>query len=201
MLSRSLQCPDAAICEPIFADVLSKIGDIVSIETDYITKSNDNGKTLTCLHGPEECTGNKQQLCAHEQAKEEELPRNKWFDFVTCQAGEYRNIPQPGLVEKCADKVDLDAKEIQKCANSDLGDELLRASAERTKASGATKSCTVFIGGKQKCFVDGGSWSGCSGKVADFLESVCDEYEKIGGDRGAVGGCPSKIGKKVGGGK
>jgi hypothetical protein len=197
------KCPDAARCFPVFAEVLNVVGDIVAIETDYITRGLDASGKLICPHGDGECMGDKQQLCARRQAEDTAMGRHQkdWYKFVACHTGDFTSIPDPKLVEKCAKEAGMDAEDIIKCASSKLGEELLLASAEKTKASGAKKSCTIHVSGKQRCIVDGGQWQDCDGghEVKDFVATICEEYEKNGGDAGGVPNCPSRVGKHAGG--
>lgn len=71
---------------------------------------------MKCLHGPDECAGNVQQLCV---AKHE--PSN-WWEFVQCQNFEGRaKIGLPNVAIKCA-KVsgfDWETSDVGRCAGVD----------------------------------------------------------------------------------
>ncbi|KAI9008687.1 hypothetical protein DFJ74DRAFT_364321 [Hyaloraphidium curvatum] len=196
------RCPDAARCEPILAEAVAKVGAIAEIRTDYIVRMNDG--VLSCPHGDTECAGNRQQLCAYHLFKQSPpagSSPNDWFKFVTCQSAKYYEIPSADLLATCAARIGLDPAEITKCADSDLGKELLFASGEATRAAGAKKSCTVHVAGKMRCLVDGGQWQDCEGghEPADFVRTICEEYERGGGDPGKVEGCPSRLASHKGG--
>lgn len=87
-----------------------------------------------CMHGPEECAGNVQQLCV---AKYQ--PSLVWWDFVQCQnwAGR-QDIGKPSLASKCAKTLgfDWEGSEVSYCAGQDgngksaEGAALLRESIE-----------------------------------------------------------------------
>jgi Gamma interferon inducible lysosomal thiol reductase (GILT) len=56
------------------------------------------------MHGPEECAGNVQQLCAHKYAPF----KNSW-EFVICQNYQGReSIGGPDVALKCAEAADID---------------------------------------------------------------------------------------------
>lgn len=58
---------------------------------------------MTCKHGPDECAGNVQQLCAAKYA-----PTTLWWEFVQCQNFHSQEIGKPGLALQCAEAVGID---------------------------------------------------------------------------------------------
>jgi hypothetical protein len=111
------RCPDALLCENTFNHVLKKVAERVELSLIYVARYelflfmnvNLNNRVpsidadepdfgVKCLHGPEECAGNVQQLCV---AKHE--PASKWWEFVQCQNYEGRaKIGNPDIAIKCA---------------------------------------------------------------------------------------------------
>ena len=69
-------------CTAVFDEVLSHVGSIVRLTTEYIANPGSSG--VKCKHGESECKGNKQQLCARSIVDERQA-----FNFVLCQ----RTIP------------------------------------------------------------------------------------------------------------
>ena len=59
---------------------------------------------VTCKHGPVECAGNVQELCAQKYA-----PFGRWWEFVQCQnfQGRYE-VGKPETALKCAKAAQLD---------------------------------------------------------------------------------------------
>lgn len=150
-------------------------GRINSSERDY---------GVTCKHGPVECAGNVQQLCA---ARYEEFSR--WWSFVHCQNYNARNgIGTPEIALKCAKaaKIDWENGGTGRCAGMDghgkglEGILLLQESVRTTSALGITyvsqykgrmleiltylmtarRSCTILINGRQVCIHDE-TWKEC----------------------------------------
>jgi hypothetical protein len=65
------------------------------------------------MHGPEECRGNVQELCASKYA-----PLERWWDFVHCQNYEGRyKVGNPDIATRCARtaKLDLENSGIGEC--------------------------------------------------------------------------------------
>jgi len=94
-----------------------------------VQENHDMG--IACMHGEDECAGNRMQLCARELYPD----LNDWFNFVVCQAGSFTSVPRNG--EECARKVGLDYEKLIKCSAQDaLGQDLLRASLALSKERG-----------------------------------------------------------------
>jgi len=103
------RCPDALLCESTFNDVLSRVIDKVDISLVYIAKINSSEPDfgISCLHGPEECAGNVQQLCANKYAPS----KKNWWEFVRCQNYQGReSIGEPDVALKCAHTAGIDWK-------------------------------------------------------------------------------------------
>ncbi|KAJ7498933.1 hypothetical protein FB451DRAFT_16774 [Mycena latifolia] len=139
---------------------------------------------ITCMHGPGECAGNVQQLCAAKYS-------NKWWEFVRCQNNQGRfQVGLPDVALQCAKTVGIDweTSGLGDCAGVDgsgTGSEgiaLLRRSLLRGKALGIEKSCTVLINHKKVCVHDE-TWKECQGGhgVDDFVQQINSEYERING--------------------
>jgi Gamma interferon inducible lysosomal thiol reductase (GILT) len=84
------------------------------------------------MHGPEECAGNVQELCAAKYT-----PIDQWWEFVQCQNYQGRDkIGLPDVALKCAESAGIDWKQsgVGECAGLDgsgkgeEGVELLRQS-------------------------------------------------------------------------
>ncbi|KCV73086.1 hypothetical protein H696_00631 [Fonticula alba] len=175
------QCPDAVHCENVFADVLTQVGRITDINTEYIGSPSSDPRYephggVRCMHGGGECQGNIQQLCAHSIYSG--FNPNGWFDFVLCQSENIGAIPGNGL--ECANDLDLNMDAFRNCTEPyGYGGQLLHESVMRTKERGITKSCTVVIDDEIVCVRDGGSWYNCpnGSTVADFVRQICQRYQ------------------------
>lgn len=134
------KCPYGAEAERGIAKVVDALGERVAVRLDYIVSERD-GK-LHSMHGPGELRGDILQLCAQKHHSTEKLLR-----FITCQNESLERIPYNW--EACAQRAGLDQAKVRRCAGSDEGRELLRASMRRARAADATASPTLIIGGKR----------------------------------------------------
>ncbi|PIL37032.1 hypothetical protein GSI_00724 [Ganoderma sinense ZZ0214-1] len=179
-------CPDAILCENVYDHVVQRIGDKVDLSLSFIGNLNSSEPDfgVTCMHGPNECAGNVQELCAIKYA-----PFERWWEFVQCQnfQGRYE-VGKPATALKCANsaKLDWENSGVGACAGlsgdgkGKEGIDLLRESIQATKLLGIEKSCTVIINGKQVCVRDG-AWKECEGghTPADFIRQIEEEYAKL----------------------
>lgn len=100
---------------------------------------------MTCKHGPAECAGNVQELCA---VKYETT--TTWWDFVQCQNsyGRYK-VGEPEVTLNCAKKAGIDwfNGSAGRCAGTDVwakgeeGIELLKESVKQTQGLGIEYVC------------------------------------------------------------
>lgn len=95
---------------------------------------------VTCMHGPTECAGNVQELCALKYT-----PTSVWWSFVQCQNFQGRfEVGKPETALKCADVagIDWETSDVGQCAGLDAsgqgeeGLQLLLDSVVRTKVMG-----------------------------------------------------------------
>ncbi|KAF8195902.1 hypothetical protein K438DRAFT_1826711 [Mycena galopus ATCC 62051] len=152
----------------------------------YVAKLNstDTEFGVTCMHGPGECAGNVQQLCAAKYASP-----SAWWEFVQCQNSHGRfQVGIPELTLQCAQAagIEWETGGMGRCAGVDgsgkgkEGIELLKESALLGKNLGIQKSCTVLINRKKVCVHDE-TWKECDGghEVEDFARRINEEYENI----------------------
>ena len=92
------------------------------------------------MHGPDECAGNVQELCAVKY-----LPQQQWWSFLQCQNFNGRNkIGTPDTALKCADvaKFSWEESGVGECAGpsgdgkGEEGVELLKESVQTTRMLG-----------------------------------------------------------------
>jgi len=180
------RCPDALLCEAVFDQVLNKVRPKVDMSLVFIAKRNNSDPDwgVTCMHGPEECAGNVQELCAAKYA-----PIEQWWEFVQCQNFQGRDkIGLPDVALKCARSAGIDWEQsgVGKCAGMDgsgkgkEGVKLLRDSIKSAKELEITASCTVMISGEEVCIHDG-VWRDCEGghTVNDFVRQIDNEYDRL----------------------
>ncbi|KAJ7068264.1 hypothetical protein C8F01DRAFT_979130, partial [Mycena amicta] len=187
------RCPDGIFCETLFDQVLQQIGSKIDLSLVYVAHLNRSEPVfgVTCMHGPGECAGNVQQLCAAKY-----LPAN-WWNFVKCQNSHGRfQVGLPEVAVECGEAVGIEWERSQAgyCAGKDgrgtEGIELLKASAKRGKSLEIEKSCTVLINHRKVCVRDE-TWQECEtrpgknmqggNEVDDFIRQINEEFERLNG--------------------
>ncbi|CAF0818738.1 unnamed protein product [Rotaria sordida] len=166
------KCPDARVCELLFAPILLKLSSIINFTVSYIAQGKSSDE-FTCMHGPEECLGNKQQLCVQHMCSQTTL-----IKFLQCQSKNFDNIPNNG--EQCVKEVSdntLKWSDIDTCVKSNKANELFHKSLEKTRSASAKKSCTIYLNGKDWCTHDG-VWYGCSEGYDEksLIKAICSRY-------------------------
>jgi hypothetical protein len=134
---------------------------------------------VLCKHGPSECLGNIVELCA---ARLYPDPKT-YLGFTMCLTRQYEDIPKQSLVEDCALEHSISMQALNACTDEDegrCGTDMLRASFNRSKEAGVTKSCTVRLDGEIRCIRDGGEWKDCDGgsRAEDLVADVEALYRK-----------------------
>ncbi|GAA5942410.1 uncharacterized protein JCM15063_006238 [Sporobolomyces koalae] len=213
------KCPDAEICETLIDRVLDTridktggkrvVGDLVNLELIYLAKENATARKeertygdLVCLHGPSECHGNVQQLCAaaHWSSKspasangeiELETTAKKahgewkdWWNFVQCMNyGKRDKIGDLSTARTCAKVVGREwTTAMEECAqdsSDSQGARLFKKSVARSNKLAIEKSCTIMINERKVCVHDG-VWKDCSigHEVGDFVAEIKREYSR-----------------------
>ncbi|UJR35387.1 hypothetical protein I4U23_028144 [Adineta vaga] len=166
------KCPDARKCETLFAPSLIKLSSIINFTVSFIAYETQTNQ-IECMHGPDECLGNKQQLCVQSMCSQTTL-----LKFLQCQSRQLANIPNNG--EQClkeASDGSIKWSDIDTCVKSDKGNELFHQSLQRTKSASAKKSCTMNLNGQFWCMHDG-TWYGCSDghDEKSFIKAICSRY-------------------------
>ncbi|KAF4619163.1 hypothetical protein D9613_005088 [Agrocybe pediades] len=183
------QCPDALLCESVFDQVLQKVSNKVDLSLVYVANIDDNQPDfgVRCMHGPQECAGNVQQLCVKKHE-----PFENWWAFVQCHNFQGREkIGRPDVALKCARAAGIDWENSGAAACIGLDGEakakegvnLLKESTLLGKELGIKNSCTVLISGKAVCVHDG-TWRNCENghTVSDFVKQIEDEYKRLNED-------------------
>ncbi|KXN86262.1 hypothetical protein AN958_10124 [Leucoagaricus sp. SymC.cos] len=180
------KCPDALLCEATFNTVLEKVKYKMDLSLVYIARFDDSDPDfgVTCLHGPEECAGNVQQLCVNRYATKEQ-----WWDFVQCQNfGGKDAIGKPEVALRCAGaaQIDWETSGAGRCAGLDgsskglEGVQLLHESVKLGQTLNITTSCTILISARKICVHDS-TWKECEGghTVNDFVRQINEEYDRL----------------------
>jgi len=180
------RCPDAILCEAVFDEVLDRVGSKVDLSLTFLAKRNHSAPDwgVTCMHGPDECAGNVQELCAVKYT-----PVEQWWAFVQCQNYQGRDkIGLPDTALSCARSAGIDWEHsgAGKCAGLDgsgkgkEGVELLQKSIMSAHQLEISKSCTVIISGQKVCVHDG-TWQECEDghTVNDFVRQINNEYDRL----------------------
>ncbi|GFR40472.1 hypothetical protein Agub_g1035 [Astrephomene gubernaculifera] len=199
------RCPDARRAEARFDEVLRSVHSIADIRTVYIANQAQDGG-IACMHGPDECAGNVQQLCAAKYGRQGVQagtdPFSLGWSFIMCQNANFTDVGSPALAEACLQSARFppaQAARVRACWSGPEGGRLLAASAGEALRRRVHTSCTVFVGGDYRCTQDGGQWRDCPGgsQVADFIASVCGSYRAEAGrwPEGACGAEPREEGE------
>jgi hypothetical protein len=209
------RCPDAQYCESFLAPVLEPLKQHVRLRAEYIVREEEKdagggggGKktTLACMHGPQECAGNKAQLCLQDRLDSRiakglapaDATVNVFLRFLTCGWEQPATIGTDAGTRRCLAKAgyaEQDQADVVKCSAGEEGEALLAASHKATLAAGATKSCTIHVAGKLRCVRDGGAFKDCEGgsRPEDFAATICGA---LGGEARAraeaAGACAKK---------
>eukprot|EP01013_Petalomonas_cantuscygni_P041957 TRINITY_DN75276_c0_g1_i1.p1 TRINITY_DN75276_c0_g1~~TRINITY_DN75276_c0_g1_i1.p1 ORF type:complete len:236 (+),score=21.57 TRINITY_DN75276_c0_g1_i1:135-842(+) len=170
------RCPDAANCETVLFEAINSVRNVSDLELIYIGNENSSGPQ--CLHGPEECIGNMEQLCVQAQ-----YGAYSAFLFSFCEdtiancvvpSGWRPNYCVPKNSPHCATAAHITMP--SNCTQSSprsptWGDELLRQSFARSEADGVRVSCTVRLYSPDGavaldgCNVNGGVYSDACAKI------------------------------------
>lgn len=166
------KCPDARKCETLFIPSLLKLSSIVNFTLSFIAYETANGR-IECMHGEDECIGNRQQLCVQHL-----YPQASFLRFLQCQTQRIGEIPHNA--ERCVKELvndKLNWQDIDRCVKTNLSTELFLNALRRTRNAGARKSCTMYLNGKFWCMHDG-YWSGCSqgNDEKSFMNAICSRY-------------------------
>ncbi|KAI0080899.1 hypothetical protein K474DRAFT_1657417 [Panus rudis PR-1116 ss-1] len=185
------QCPDAILCESVFDEVLKHTSDKIDLSLTFIGKLNASEPIygVTCKHGPSECAGNVQELCALKYE-----PTFTWWNFVQCNNAHGRyEVGTPAVTLECAKEAGIDWENSRtgQCAGVDgqargkEGIQLLQESVQVTASLGVEESCTIIISGKPVCVHDE-TWKDCDGghDVDDFVRQIEEEYERLNNGAG-----------------
>jgi hypothetical protein len=167
------KCPDAQKCETLFTPSLLKLSPIVNFTLSFIA-SEPKSDEFECMHGQDECIGNKQQLCIQNM-----YSQIIFLKFLQCQTKQFHIIPNNG--EQCAKEVAGDViiwSDVQSCVTSTKANELFRTSLKRTRSALAKKSCTIHLNGKFWCMHDG-IWSKCSegNDEMSLMKAICARFK------------------------
>jgi len=166
------KCPDAYVCETLYAQVIEQVGDIVDLNVDYIAKVDTTQETgFNCMHGQSECLGDLQQVCAkHYYAK-----NYTWWNFLLCEDQTQENIPDNG--PQCASLNGMNSSQINNCVNSPEGKSLLLNSITYTQQRNVDVSCTIWIQNQLFCVHDE-YWKNCrTHDVNGIVQYICQSYK------------------------
>ena len=129
-------------------------------------KVSKNNATITCQHGPEECSMNTAQACALDLYKGN---ASAWVPFMICLENAGSNMPSE--LKSCAATNDLDFAKIDACWKGKEGFQLDLDSGIATNALQPPHEFVpwVTLGGIPGTF--------CHNSNCDtFLSAVCDAY-------------------------
>jgi glutaredoxin len=149
------KCPFGVQALDAVIPAVEKLEGAVDLKIEYIGTISPEGK-LESMHGEPELEGNIIQQCT------QAIAPDKHFPMILCMDENWREIP--GNWKACAEKVGVDVKAIETCKDGDQGQQLAKASFERSQQAGAMGSPTIKVNGQDH---KGGR------KTADFLRSLC----------------------------
>jgi len=109
----------------------SSLGEYFDVEFVPYGKATTTGSSgsyeFTCQHGQKECDGNKMHACALKHINSTELKT----EFIHCSMS--AKSPPKALPE-CAEKLEINATNIEACVGGEEGNELLAISGRQTHA-------------------------------------------------------------------
>jgi predicted DsbA family dithiol-disulfide isomerase len=149
------QCPYGTQVEDAIKPVLDTLGNSVDFSLNYIASETSAG-AFSSLHGPNEVTGDKVQLCAAKYSPD------KYMDMIVCQNKDASNMATNW--ESCAAQVGIDTQKLQACLQGSEGSQLLSASIKASQAAQAGGSPTIYVNGNQ--------YQGARDS-ASFLRALC----------------------------
>jgi len=153
------QCPYGVQAEDTMFAAIQDIGEEnFDLQVEYIVTDLGNGE-FKSLHGQPETDGNIAQLCARD------VDETKFLDLVLCMNKDSSAIP--GNWKTCAEELNYDVDAVETCFTGEQGKELLKASAAKATAAGATGSPTILL--------DGVMYSGGRGET-DFKRAFCNAF-------------------------
>jgi hypothetical protein len=146
---------DAMFCQHAFKPVLETLPSTALVATQYIARLTQGDSEVACMHGDDECTGNKLQLCM--QASVPASDNRRFYQALLCHS--QGGVSDVQRLQTCMTEAGLSADAVAatlQCVSATQGASLAVASAKDVVANGVKKSCTVFIGGTKRCVRDGG---------------------------------------------
>jgi len=164
------RCPDTNVCESVIDGVIQAIGSILDVRVNFIANITETG--FECMFGPDECTGNIQQLCVEKMYSQDNYT---WWDFIQCEDQNQWNIPKDA--QECAKTLNINWEQVYTCASGTQGKKLLTDSINYSKSHNATQSCTIRINNQPYCLYNNGNWVNCKGTdVQTIVNYVCTIY-------------------------
>ncbi|UJR10506.1 hypothetical protein I4U23_014709 [Adineta vaga] len=166
------KCPDAKKCEISFSPSLLKLSSIINFTLSFIALESETNH-FECMHGIDECIGNRQQLCIQNM-----YSTSVFIQYLRCQAKEFYTIPRNG--ERCANETSkniINWSDVERCVTSERSNDLFHRSLERTRLALAKKSCTIHLNGVFWCMHDG-YWNDCKEGYDEksFIKAICSRY-------------------------
>ncbi len=154
------KCPYAVKVLDAVVPVARELGDRFKLHLEYIGRDEDG--ELTSMHGPDEVSGDKLQICVHQHGS-----YGAWLTFLECQNESWRSIPEGW--ERCAQGAQVDVERVRRCYQGQEGNDLLRRSFQVSTEAGARGSPTIYI--------DGTLYRGGRSDYA-FSHGICQTYEE-----------------------
>uniref|UniRef100_A0A1I8NDU5 Gamma interferon inducible lysosomal thiol reductase n=1 Tax=Musca domestica TaxID=7370 RepID=A0A1I8NDU5_MUSDO len=145
---------------------LSIISGLSGVLTQDVGRPKSVNHTLQfiCQHGPEECKGNRQQLCVMNQSYDHVVQTK----FVLCQMGQ-KNITD---IEECTKSLGL-SSDIDECMNGDEGNHLQLQAERVTFVYRPQFLPTIIYDGVFNPILQNNS-------LKDFLGTVCYVFQLRG---------------------
>lgn len=124
------ECPGCkAFTTGILTDTLNAVGDWVTLNAIPYGNANLNNSIIACQHGPDECIGNKIELCMMKQyGKGGDW--KAWYPAFKCIEASY-DSPE-NASKTCLPDSGMDRQAILDCAKGNEGDLLHMAAAQMT---------------------------------------------------------------------
>ncbi|MCB9688896.1 MAG: DsbA family protein [Alphaproteobacteria bacterium] len=133
------QCPYGAKAMIATQSVLETFGSDIDLDVHFI--GNDQGGTLSSMHGPAEVDEDIREVCAENHYK----ANHQYMKYLACRSKDYKSTEWQG----CATEAGMDPGVIQRCFDGE-GKDLLRKSFAESQALGFGASPTFLANNRRE---------------------------------------------------
>jgi len=158
------ECPACkSFATHVIPAVLNAFGDMVNLTAIPFGNAAVINGTIMCQHGPDECLGNKIELCVMDRKPKWQ----DWFPFFKCVEKSHDSPLNASKI--CLPQYGFDTDDILDCARGDKGELLHLAAAKQTLSLSPPHKWTPWI------VLDG---EPLGAKAGSILGTICNKLPK-----------------------